>query len=167
MIIPAEFRMVELLTRTDLAAHPVWADFHEERDRTRILSWGVTGERLDAEIERYDYCGRSPLYPVLELEGADELANPSIALVVTTRSGLELQGYRLGTHAFGVFVGDTEFCLNPSLPGRARGELEKLSAELGSPLSDVDPLRYTVSPAWEEKLEAAGLGPLSGTLEFD
>lgn len=166
MIEPAEFRMVELLTRVDLAAHAVWADFHEERDRTRILSWGVTSERLDAEIERYDYCGRSPLYPVLELDSADALANPSIALVFKTNSGLELPGYRLGTHAFGVFVGDSEFCLNPSLPARARRELEKLSAKLDSPLRDVDPLQYAVPPAWEEKLAAAGLGPVSGILEI-
>jgi hypothetical protein len=164
MMDPLDFRMVELLTRADLAAHPVWADFHEERDRTRLLEWGVTNERLDEEIARYDYCGRSPLYPVLALKGAGELANPSVALCFTTKAGLELPGYRLGKQAFGVFVGDSEFCLNPSLPSRALRELEKLAAALTVAVTDVDPISYGPPAAFEEELAAAGLRPLTGVL---
>ncbi|MEE3332131.1 MAG: hypothetical protein VX246_14795 [Myxococcota bacterium] len=167
MIRATEFRMVELMTSADFAEHSVWADFHEERDRTRILSWGVTGDRLDAEIERYDYCGRSPLYPVLDVASTDELANPSVALVFTTRSALELPGYRLGQLAFGVYAGDREFCLNPSLPGRARVELAKLAKEIDKPLSDVETLCYAVPPEWEGRLEAAGIGPVRGELSIE
>jgi len=142
MIEAAGFRMIELLTRADLEAHPVWADFHDERDRARILSWGVTPERLDAEIERYDYCGRAPLYPVVDLSSAAEVASPTVALRVFLPDGSVLPGYRLGENAFGIFVGDEEYCLNPSLPGRSRGVLARLAEVLGLEAAALGSLRY-------------------------
>lgn len=142
MIDAASFRMIELLTRDDLEAHPVWADFHDERDRARILSWGVTPERLDAEIERYDYCGRAPLYPVVDLAAVRDVASPSIALRVLLPDGSVLPGYRLGANAFGIYVGDEEYCLNPSLPSRAREVVERLAAILGMEAASFGALRY-------------------------
>lgn len=158
MIDAGSFRMVELLTRTDLEAHPVWADFHQERDRTRILSWGVSAESLAAEVERYDYCGRAPLYPVLDLAAVDELASPSIGLRISLRDGRTLLGYRLGEHAFGIYVGGDEYCLNPSLPSRARSELARLAAALDCDVALLSSLRY--EPLAEECSEVAPPGAI-------
>ena len=159
MISAAGFRMIELLSPADLEAHPVWADFHEERDRARILSWGVDPERLAAEIERYDYCGRAPLYPVLDLTAASDVASPSLALRVTLPDGRVLPGYRVAEVAYGVYVGDEEFCLNPSLPARARRELDRLAAALG--------LDGLPSLEWETVAELDAGGRLVGRLAFD
>jgi len=142
MIDAAQFRMIELLSQADLEAHPVWADFHDERDRARVLSWGVTSAQLDREIERYDYCGRAPLYPVLDLSIAFEVASPSIALSFTLPGGTALPGYCVGETSFGVYHGEAEFCLNPSLPARARAELERLATALGREPSQLVPLAY-------------------------
>ncbi len=160
MIGPAGFRMIELLTRVDLEAHPVWADFNDERDRARILSWGVTTERLDAEIERYDYCGRAPLYPVLDLASTAEVASPSVGLRVSVPDGSILAGYRLGENSFGVYVGDEEYCLNLSLPSRARAELERLAATLGRETAALASLRY------ESVSELGNRGRIEGVLEL-
>ena len=160
MIGPAEFRMIELLTRADLEAHPLWADFHDERDRARILSWGVATERLDAEIERYDYCGHAPLYPVLDLVSAAEVASLTVGLRISLPDGSVLPGYRLGENAFGVYVGDEEYCLNPSLPGRARAELERLAAALSREPSALVSLRY------ESVSELGDQARIEGVLEL-
>jgi hypothetical protein len=161
VIDPAAFRMVELLTREDLEAHPVWADFHEDRDRDRVLAWGVAPERLEAELRRYDYCGRAPLYPVLVLAEASELASPTIAVRVTLADGRTLQGYRVGDAALGVYVGDDEVCLNPSLPGRARAERDRLAALLG-----LDPAAVA-SLVWETVVAVDGSGRRSGALRLE
>jgi hypothetical protein len=153
--------MIELLTREDLEAHPVWADFHEEPDRARILSWGVAAERLDAEIEHYDYCGRAPLYPVLDLAAALDVACPSIGLRIQLPDGTSLPGYRVGDASFGVYLGDDEFCLNPSLPGRARSELERLAAALGLDSAAVARLTY------ESVAELGASGRLTGVIELE
>ena len=102
----------------------------------------MTTECLDTEIERYDYCGRAPLYPVLDLASATEVASPSVGLRVSLPDGEILAGYRLGENAFGVYVGDEEYCLNPSLPSRARAELDRLAAALGRETAALASLRY-------------------------
>ena len=160
MIGPAEFRMIELLTLEDLEAHPVWADFHEGADRTRILSWGVAPHRLNAEIERYHYCGRAPLYPVLDLAAALEVASPSVGLRITFPGGQSLPGYRVGDAAFCVYLGDDEYCLNPSLPARARAELERLAAALGCEPGTLACLHY------ESVAELGAAGRLNGVVEL-
>ena len=161
MIEPADFRMIELLTHEDLEAHPVWADFYDERDRARVLSWGVPRARLEAEIAHYDYCGRAPLYPVLDLAVALEVASPSIGLRITFPNGTSLPGYRVGDSAFGVYLGGEEYCLNPSLPGRARRELERLAAALGLDASGLTRLRY------ESVAELGAAGRIEGVLELE
>jgi len=124
------FRMVEVLSEADLAAHPVWADFRESKDRDRVLAWQVAIARLDEEITRYDYCGRCPIFPVLEAESLAGLSNPIVALKVETAAGHSLRGYRIGAAGYGIFSGAREFCINESLPARARAELEKLATQL-------------------------------------
>jgi len=164
------FRMVELLGEADLAAHPLWADFRAEIDRALILAWGVERARLDREIERLDYCGRAPLFPVLEPGAAAALSNPTVALRIAARDGTRWLGYRVGRDALGVFAGGREHCINPRVPALARRELEKLAAatRAGMRAADLLPLRH-------ERVEALrGLdlselervyGPLEG--EFD
>ena len=149
MIDAAGFRMIELLSQRDLEAHPIWADFHDERDRARILSWGVAEARLESEIERYDYCGRAPLFPVLDLAAVGEVASPSVALRFELPDGRSLPGYCVGDAAFGVYSGGDEFCLNPSLPARARAELERLAAALGVEGSPPGPIRYAPTARFE------------------
>ena len=104
------FRMIELVTLEDLLEHPVWADFQGDRDRTRILSWGVSEACLEDAIERYDYCGRSPLYPVLELENTEDFSNPTIALRIALPGGGFATGYRMGDLAVegSLSVGDVD-----------------------------------------------------------
>ena len=159
MIDARDFRMVELLTHADLEAHPLWADFHEERDRTRILGWGVAVERLDREIERYDYCGRSPLYPVIDLAAADDVASPSVALEFVLPDGRTLPGYVVAQQAFGLFVGDEEYCINPSLPSRATQELARLAEALSLDAADLAALAYA-SP-----FELGARGRIEGVLQ--
>ena len=152
MITPERFRMVEILSADDIREHPVWADFHDGADRTRVLDWGVEPEALDRELHRYDYCGRSPLYPVLEPEDAAAargLVNPSVAVRFELPGGAELSGYRVGDSSFVVFAGGDEFCLNPALPSRWRAAAEGLASALGLAVPDLFPIGF---------VECAGLG---------
>ena len=142
MIDAAGFRMVEWLTRADLTDHPVWADFHRDVDRSRILSWGVSSESLDAEIERYDYCGRPPLYPVLELESTADVSHLTVALQVQLPGGVLALGYRIGDRVLGIYAGEEEYCLNSELPSRSRAELVRLSDALGCEAAELATLRY-------------------------
>jgi len=160
VIRPSEFRMIELLTREDLEAHPVWADFHEAADRARVLSWGVESSRLDAELERYHYCGRAPLYPVLDLSVAFEVASPSVGMRITVPGVEPLLGYRVGDAALCVYLGDDEYCLNPSLPARARAELERLAGALGCEPGALVRLHY------ESVAELGATGRLTGVVAF-
>ena len=169
MIGAADFRMVEVIAEADLRAHPLWADFRESTDRERILGWGVAPERLAAEIVRYDYCGRPPLFPVLELADAARLANPTVALRIEPREGEARVGYRVGRDAIGVFAGGVEACLNPQLPRLARRELERLAAALGTTVERLLPLRHARADDLRgvdtRELERA-FGPLEGSLDL-
>jgi len=138
----ARFRMIELMSLEDLLDHPVWADFQSDRDRARILSWGVSEAHLEDAIARYDYCGRAPLYPVLDLGSTAEFPNPTIALRVALPDGAFATGYRIGDLAFGVYLGNEEYCLNPQLPSRSRAEFERLARALGCESAELGPLRY-------------------------
>lgn len=153
------FRMIELVTLEDLLEHPVWADFQGDRDRTRILSWGVSEACLEDAIERYDYCGRSPLYPVLELENTEDFSNPTIALRIALPGGGFATGYRMGDLAVGVFLGDEEYCLNPKLPSRSRAEFDRLARALGCEPAELGPLRY------ESVAELGTKGRVQGVFE--
>jgi len=147
VITAAEFRMAEMVGRPELMDHPVWADFQGDRDRERILSWGVAEARLDAELAHYDYCGRSPLYPVIDLACTSDLPSPTVALRVVLPGGATAGGYRIGDRVLGVYLGDDEYCLNPNLPARARAEVERLARALGCAPDALEALRYESSMA--------------------
>jgi hypothetical protein len=142
MIDADSFEMIETLTREALEAHPVWTHYEEPRDREAILSWGVPVKALDDEIARYEYCGPQPLYPVLQLDPLPRKEHLIVGTVFEAACGIALPGYVLEPHAFGLFVGDREFCFNRILVGlsaRAAGELESALAE---EIERLFPLRY-------------------------
>jgi hypothetical protein len=142
MIRAESFEMIETLTREALEAHPVWTHYEEPRDREAILSWGVPVKALDDEIARYEYCGPQPLYPVLQLDPLPRKEHLIVAAVFDAACGIELSGYVLEPHAFGLFVGDRELCFNRNLVGlsaRAAGELE---SALGEEIERLFPIRY-------------------------
>ena len=162
MITKAQFRMVEILQRSDIEEHPVWADFHGGADRRRVLGWGIDEGTLDGELHKYDYCGRSPLYPVLDADTTafpEDLVNPSIGLRLELDDDLHLDGYRVGVNAFVVFAGDDEFCFNTSLPARWEAEAERLAAVLHWSADDLFPL------AFEERARFGAPSAARGTIE--
>jgi hypothetical protein len=142
MITPDSFKMIESVSRAALEKHPVWAHFESPQDRQIILDWGVASETVDGEIKRYEYCGPPPLYPVLELDPLPSL--PHLVVGVTFESSLETRcsGYLLEPHAYGVFVGDEEFCLNRNLPQPAKEVAERLADALGTSAELLFPLHY-------------------------
>ena len=143
----AEFRMTELVTRRDLASHPVWADFHGDPDRERILSWGVTPSQLESELDRYGYCGRSPLYPVIDLNCARDLPSVTVELEVALPSGVTAAGYWIRGGVLGVYLNGDEYCFNASLPARMRAEAWRLGRAIGCTGEDLAVIRYESSVA--------------------
>ena len=143
MIDSASFAMVDTLTRQDAERHPVWSHYDEPDHRSLILGWGVSPATLDAEIERFEYCGTRPLYPVLELDPLPRLEHLIIVARFVAASGSSLMGYLLEPHAFGLFVGDREFCFNRHLVSAARIAERKLSLALGEPAEGLFPMVYS------------------------
>ena len=142
MLAAEKFEMRDVVGPDALAEHPVWAPFKGDEDREMILSWGVTAERLDEEIDRFAYCGTDPVFPILALDPLPEIGGMVLVVTFEAKSGGKLCGYLMETGAFGLFVEQREFSFNPSLPaagGRVAGRLgEALSAEW----RDLFPLRY-------------------------
>ena len=142
MIAADTFEIIETLTRDALETHPVWTHYEKPSDRDAILSWGVSVKALDDEIARYEFCGPQPLYPVLQLDPLPRKEHLIVAAVFEAACGIALPGYVLEPHAFGLFVGDREFCFNRNLVGlsaRTAGELESALAE---EIERLFPLRY-------------------------
>ena len=142
MITPDSFEMTESISRTALEKHPVWAHFESPQDRLTILDWGVAPAIVDREISHFEGCGPTPLYPVLELDPLP--AQPHLVVGVTFESSLEIRcaGYLIEPHAFGIFVGDDEFCLNRNLVQRSEQTALRLAAALGTRVDLLFPLRY-------------------------
>ena len=161
MINAAGFRMVELITREDLVDHPVWADFGGDDDRARILAWGVSADVLDAAIAHYDYCGRPPLYPVLDPTSTAQIAHVTLALRVTLPGGGAELGYQVGGLVLGVYRDGEEYCFNPTLPKRLRAERDRLAAAVGCEAGDLAALPY------ESVAELTREGRLSGVFQLD
>lgn len=143
MIASDSFEMIETISRAALEKHPVWTHYDEDEDRETILAWGVSGADLDREIARYEFCGPHPLYPVLKLDPLP--AKPHLLLAVTFEGadGTRLPGYVFAPHAFGIFVGDEEFCFNRNLAGFSARAAGRLGAALGLDSDRLFPLRYT------------------------
>jgi hypothetical protein len=142
MITADSFEMVDGVTREWLERHPVWCPYDEQEDRPLILAWGVTEARLAEQIERLEYCGTQPLFPVLAIERLPEAGRVLIAADFVTASGRSLPGYVMRPHAFGLFAGDREFCFNHHLISASDRACEKLAAQLGEQPRDIFPLRY-------------------------
>lgn len=143
MIDSRSFHMIEQLTRADVERHPVWSHYEESCDRSRVLSWGVSAAALDAEMERFQYCGTRTLYPVLEYDPLPDIDHLIVAAEFVTAAGTTLLGYLIAPDVFGVFVGEREFCFNRSLVGAAAITARKLSEALGEPPEALFPLRYS------------------------
>jgi len=97
--------------------------------------------RLDAELERFPYCGPDPLFPVLECEPLPEGNEIVVAAEIRLASGAVLPGYLLEPLAFGVFAG-CEYTFNRGLPRHALQTAERLGAEIGVSRDEVFPLSY-------------------------
>lgn len=139
---PDAFEMIETLDREALSRHPVWTPFRPA-DRPYILAWGVAPERLDEQIALYAFCGPDPLFPVLDRTGLP--ARPDLIVAAHFElgtSGLELPGYVLAPHAWGVFTDRCEFVFNRGLPGASRRSAERLAAALAVSVQAVFPMRY-------------------------
>lgn len=142
MITADTFEMIETLTRKALEAHPVWTHYEKSKDRDAILSWGVPVSTLDDEIARYEYCGPQPLYPVLQLDPLPRKEHLIVAAVFEASCGIELPGYVLEPHAFGLFVGDEELCFNRNLKSVSARAAAKLESALAEEPGSLYPLRY-------------------------
>jgi len=142
MITPDSFEMIETASRRALEKHPVWAHFESSEDRRILLDWGVSPERIDGEIARYDYCGSPPLYPVLELDPIPARAHMVVGVTFESDLGIRLPGYLLEPYAFGIFVADTEFCLNRSLVQLSARAAGRLASALDTDAERLFPLRY-------------------------
>jgi hypothetical protein len=101
----------------------------------------VEAGRLDAELERFLYCGPEPLFPVLECEPLPEGREIVVAAEIRLASGVALPGYLLDPLAFGVFT-DCEYTFNRGLSRHALQTAERLGAEFGVSRNEVFPLTY-------------------------
>jgi hypothetical protein len=155
----AKFELVEMLTRETLRQHPVWSHFEEPRDRERVLAWGVAPERLDEQLGRFDFCGLEPLYPVLELDPLPKDRDLIVSVRFSAPCGIELEGYLLDPHAFGVFAGEREHSFNRSLPRFAERGARQLAQELGRELEELFPLEYAT------ELRSRDGSPIRGRIE--
>jgi len=158
---PDAFEMVETLDREALARHPVWTPFRPS-DRPYILAWGVPPERLDQQIALYQFCGPDPLFPVLD--GARLPARPD--LIVAARltlgaTGVELLGYVLAPHAWGVFTERAEHVFNRGLPAASRRSAERLATALGLAVAPeaLFPMRYRTAPGGADAARSEGEFP--------
>lgn len=159
MIDADRFEMVDTINCEALRRHPVWSHFEDGVDRERVLEWGVTAQRLDAELTRLDSCGLQPLYPVLELDPLPKQRDLIVAVRFCTPRGAELEGYLFDPLAFGVFVGEREFAFNRKLPGFAERTARRLAEALDQPIEAIFPLAYATD------LRTADGRPLVGRLE--
>jgi len=142
MITPDSFEMIEIASRAALEQHPVWAHFESPKDRQIILDWGVAPERVDSEITRYEGCGSPPLYPVFELDPLPSRRHLVVGATFESGLGIRCGGYVLEPHAYGIFVGDDEFCLNHNLAQSSKQTAERLATALGTCAELLFPLRY-------------------------
>ena len=142
MLTADTFCMADAVGRAKLETHPAWADYRGARDREEILAWGVPPERLDAELERYAYCGTSISYPILVPDPLPDRPGLVLAARFVTGTANEIPGYVVDGRVFGLFLDDREVCFNRSLPGRAGGEAEHLAGSLGLTPEALFPLRY-------------------------
>jgi len=137
---PADFELIETLDRKALELHPVWKTYRAG-DRPWILSWGVEPAWLDAELERFGYCGPEPLFPVIDCDPLPDRGELAVAAEVRLSSGAVLPGYRLAPLAFGVFA-DHEYTFNQGLPRFALRNAEHLAAALGISRDEVFPITF-------------------------
>lgn len=137
---PEDFELIETLDRKAFERHPVWKTYRSG-DRSWILSWGVEPAWLDAELERFGYCGPEPLFPVLEYDPLPERGEVAVGVELELASGAVVPGYLLEPLAFGVFA-DVEYTFNRGLPRFALRNAERLAATLGISRDEVFPVRY-------------------------
>ena len=137
-----KFEMRDVVGREALEEHPVWVPFKGDDDREMILAWGITTERLDAEIDRFEYCGTDPMFPVLEFESLPKIGGMVVAATFEAKSGRKLKGYLIGTSAFGIFTDEREFSFNRSLPEAGAYSARRLGMALEMESEDLFPLRY-------------------------
>lgn len=156
MITPDSFEMIETVSREALEKHPVWAHFESPEDREIILSWGVTPERLDGEIRRYEFCGPSALYPVLELDPLPSQRHLIVGVTFESSDEIRCAGYLFEPHAFGIFVGDEEFCLNRNLAQLSEQNAARLASALDTRLDRLFPLQYTCEFRNQQGIAIAG-----------
>jgi hypothetical protein len=142
MIEPETFEMIESVSQAALEKHPVWAHFENRDDRTAILDWGVGRDRLDDEIARYDHCGTQPLYPVMQVDPLPPLRHLIVAVTFESGTGQCCAGYMLAPHAYGIFVGDREYCLNRNLAALSARVATRLAEALDTPVDDLFPFQY-------------------------
>ncbi len=159
MITPDSFEMIETVSREALEKHPVWAHFESPEDRQTILGWGVAPEIVDDEVSRYEYCGPPPLYPVLEVDPLPSQRHLIVGVTFESSGGIRCAGYLLEPHAFGIFVGDVEFCLNRNLVQLSEQVAVRLASALDTSADLLFPLRYT-----SELRNQQGIA-IQGTLE--
>jgi hypothetical protein len=137
---PDAFALIERLDRKALERHPVWKTYRPG-DRPWILSWGVDPAVLDAELERFGYCGPEPLFPVLACDPLPDRSEMAVAAELRLASGAVLPGYLLEPLAFGVFA-DAEYTFNRGLPRYALQNAERLAAALGISRDEVFPITW-------------------------
>ncbi len=154
-----KFEMRDVVGREALEEHPVWAPFKGDEDREMILGWGVTAERLDSEIDRFEYCGTDPMFPVLEFESLPKIGGMVIAATFEVGSGRKLCGYLIGTNAFGVFAEQREFSFNRNLPEAGAFSARRLGEALEMESRDLFPIRYRTG------FRSADGREIEGTLE--
>ncbi len=137
-----KFRMRDVVDREALEKHPVWAPFKGDEDREMILGWGVTAEGLDEEIDRFQYCGTDPMFPVLEFDLLPKIGGMVIAATFEVKNDRKLFGYLVGMSAFGIFSEEREFSFNRSLPEAGASSARRLAEALEMERRDLFPIRY-------------------------
>ena len=139
---PEKFEMRDVVGREALEEHPVWAPYTGAEDREMILSWGVTAERLDEQIDCFEYCGTDPMFPVLEFESLPRIGGMVVAATFEVTGGRELFGYLIGASALGIYTNGREFSFNRNLPEAGAFSARWLGEVLEMESLELFPIRY-------------------------
>jgi hypothetical protein len=145
---PEIFTLVPMsqLSKRHFDLHPIWSEHYDFEERMEIVSWGVSQEWLEQELERVhdgsDHCA----YPILRPYPLPERMRLFVKARFVTAGGIRLAGYVMNDDAFVVtlFTGDDrhEFSRHSLLGDLNAMSLRALQKAIGRGDDAIFPLHY-------------------------
>ena len=142
------------LSERHFRMHPVWSELYDAYEFDEIVSWGVDGAWLRAELERLDG-NEHQVYPVLRPDPLPDRMRLFVAARFTTAGGACMEGWVMndGRMVVSLFAGgeEVEFSRHPLLRDLTGESLRRLQEVAGLGHDPVFPLSY-----WTDFFDADG-----------